>query len=72
MSKHPDMAGKLEDIERALRTPLRVIPHRRDPTKRNYYSYLKPIKRYVLVAVKYLNGTGLVITSFLTRTIRRK
>lgn len=69
---HPYMANYLEEVKQALIKPLIIIPHKFDNIKANYYLYLKEEKRYLLVAVKYLNGEGSVITSFITRSIRKR
>ncbi|OIO41954.1 hypothetical protein CO155_01480 [Candidatus Pacearchaeota archaeon CG_4_9_14_3_um_filter_35_19] len=42
------------------------------PYMTNYYKHIKEEKAYLLVGVKYLNGKGFVITSFLIRKIMRR
>ena len=64
---HSYMASKLEDIKNTL-----IIPNKFDDTIKNYYTYYKNKKRYLLVWVKYLNGKGYVTTAFITRKIIRR
>ncbi len=70
--KHTNMSNKLEDIKKALINPTLVMPHRFDDSMRNYYLYYKLKKDYLLVSVKYLNGSGFVATSFITKYIKRR
>jgi len=71
---HPKMSNleKIEEIKDTLIKPDLIVPHKFDDSKRNYYKYYKEKKRYLLVAVKYLNGEGRVSTSFVTRKIIRR
>jgi len=72
ITKHPEMENKLEKIKQVLIKPDLIIPHKFDNTKRNYCVYYKDKKRYLLVAVKYLNGEGYVTTSFMVRNIKKR
>lgn len=69
---HPEMTDKLEDIKKALTKPTLIVPHKFDENKRNYYLHYKEIKRYLLVAVKYLNGEGYISTVFIARNIKKR
>jgi len=71
-SQHSYMANYLEEIKNTLTKPTLIIQHKFDDTKRNYYTYLKNKKQYLLVSVKYLNGEGYVMTAFITRKIIRR
>ena len=65
--KHPEIQQPLLLIERALATPLLIANHPFDPTVHDYYRYekqLDPEARYLKVIVKYLNGTGFIITAY--------
>ena len=68
--KHPDLAGKEEEIKQDLENPDLIAQHKFDENMRNYYKYTKKEKAYLLVAVKYLNGEGFVITSYYMRNIK--
>lgn len=70
-TKHPDLSGKEENIKRALERPDVIIPHKFDRNAGNYYRYDKNEDAYLFVAVKYLNGTGFVITAFYTQQIKK-
>lgn len=66
------MTNYLDEIKNALIEPDVIVPHKFDEIKVNYYLYLKNKRRYILVAVKYLNGEGLVAKAFVTRNIRKR
>lgn len=72
ISQHSYMTNYLEKIKLALLYPDFIAIHSLDETKTDYYTYIKEEKAYLLVGVKYLNGEGFVITSFLTRKLIRK
>ena len=62
--EHPRI-NNLEEIKETITTPLKITPSKYDlENVRYYYSYNKNIKRYLFVAVKYLNGDGFIITSY--------
>lgn len=69
---HKGMELYLDDIKKALLSPTLIVPHKYDVNKRNYYLYFKKKKRYLLVAVRYLNGKGYVSTAFITRKIMKR
>ena len=70
--KHKGIEQRLEDIKKAVLNPTTITTHRYDENRRNYYLYYKERKRYLLVAVKYLNGEGYVSTAFMTRKILKR
>ena len=70
-TKHSDLSGKEEEIKNVLQKPDLILPHKFDEKSRNYYKYDKSEKAYLLIAVKYLNGDGFVITSFYTKYIKK-
>ena len=72
VTKHTNMLGKLEDIKGALVNPLYVVAHKYDERMRGYYLYYKLNRDYLLVSVKYLNGTGFVATAFVTKKIVKR
>ena len=71
VDKHPDMAGKQEEIMKTLEIPEFILPEKFNEKMQNYYKYNKSQKEYLLVVVKYLNGDGFIATSFYTRKIRK-
>ncbi len=67
IKKRPDMASYLEEIKETLRNPLRTRVHNQDINVKYYFRYLKHKRlpnKYLLVAVKYLNITGFIITAY--------
>jgi len=61
----------LEELKKALINPLKITQSKYDPENVcYYYSYNKNFKRYLFVAVKYLNGDGFIITSYHMRKIQ--
>lgn len=70
--RHKGMEQRLEDIKKVLINPTIITPHKYDEDRRNYYLYYKEMKRYLLVAVRYLNGEGYISTAFITRKILKR
>ena len=68
--KHPYMKNYLEEIKETLIHPDKAIKY---PDKGYYYKnykYLKKPNCFVLVIVKYLNGEGFIITSYLEEKLK--
>lgn len=70
--KHPDLSAKEEEIKKVLEKPDLILSHKFDEKMRNYYLYNKDEKTYLMVAIKYLNGEGFVVSSFYTKHIRKR
>ncbi len=69
-TEHPDVTD-IEEIKATIQKPLTVTPSVYDPENVAWnYRYNKDKKRYLMVAVKYLNGEGFIITSHYTRKIK--
>ena len=69
IQEHPHLQN-VEEIREALTNPLKITSSKNDPEwVRYYFRYNKNTKRYLMVAVKYLNGDGFIITAFYRRTI---
>jgi len=60
----------LDELKKTLTTPLKITSSKYDENVCYYYRFNKVIKRYLMVAVKYLNGHGFVITSYYLRNIK--
>ena len=69
--KHPDLAKKEEEIKQTLEKPDLITSHKFDENMGNYYKYNKNERAYLIVAVKYLNGEGYVVTSFYTQQLKK-
>ena len=69
--KHPDLTGKEEEIKQALEKPDKITQHKFDENMGNYHKYNKNEKVYLLIAVKYLNGKGFIVTSFYTQQLKK-
>ena len=68
--RHPDMQNKLIDLQDTLLHPLRITNH--DDAIRYYYRFYKERMsraKYLRVIVKYLNGTGYIITSYFAESL---
>jgi len=72
IQKHPSMHNQEENIQNTITNSTTM---RYDENRINVLYFYKEFKerdaseRYLLVAVKYLNGKGFVITSFFTNKI---
>jgi|SRR3989344_3717592 len=71
--KHPKMdENQLDNIKDTIENQINKKYSEEDSFVRYFYKYFKQNKveeKYLLVAVKYLNGEGFVITSFFTNKI---
>ena len=67
--RHPEMVNKLYDIEKTIRKPHYKLYF--DDNTRKYYKYIKEETKYIMVAIKIINGEGFVITSYLTSRIQK-
>ncbi|MBU2503675.1 MAG: hypothetical protein KJ879_01310 [Nanoarchaeota archaeon] len=65
---HPEII-KPEEVAEVLKKPEIINESDRGENVRWYYKYDKRRKEYFKVSVKYLNGTGYVITAHYTRKI---
>lgn len=66
--KHPSMLGREADVKIALSDADEVRISRSDP---NVYLYYKQFdSRFMCVVVRHENGTGFVITCYLTDNIK--
>ena len=70
VQKHQDLSGSLEKIRETIIEPSFIKENRYEKEIRDYYKYYKEDKRYLLVAVKYLNDEGFTTTSFFTKKVQ--
>ncbi len=68
--QHSEMTGELERIKEVLVFPHKIIRSPRDSYVHYYFQYKKECSKYLMVAVKYLNGEGFIITSFYSTKLR--
>lgn len=71
--KHPQMSNYPEEIADTLKHPLKITDYSLDESVRYYYKYLKNMdvpRKYLIVVVKYLNGSGFVISAFFEKHIK--
>ncbi len=71
ISEHPGLSKDFENLRDTLIGSQIIIKSRYDEKVCFYYSYIKEKNKYLLVAVKYLNGKGFVITSFYVNKLRK-
>lgn len=70
VQEHPYIQN-IEEIRETVINPLKITLSKYDPDHvRYYYRFVKNSKRYLLVAVRYLNGDGFIITAFFRRNIQ--
>ncbi len=68
--EHQDINDS-EELKQTLIGPLKITPSKYDPENVcYYYRYNEKFKRYLFIAVKYLNGDGFVITSYYMKKIQ--
>ena len=69
-ARHPEVASTYE-IQETGSGPLIIKQDKFDALLMYYYRFNNVKKRYLMVAVKYLNGEGFVLTSIYTKNIRK-
>ena len=69
MSEHPDV-NVVEFLSQALIAPVAIRRSKYDERVRWHYLFEKLRRMYLLVAVKYLNGSGFIITAYYVRRIQ--
>ena len=72
MQKHPYIPEQLENIKSAIQNPTTIRYNEDDENVLHYYKEFKnnnPEEKYLLISVKYLNGSGFIITAFFTNKI---
>lgn len=67
--EHPEITD-VEEIKQVLINPIKILQSDRDSSVGWYYLHKKQRKRYLKVAVKYLNGEGYIITAHHTTKIQ--
>jgi hypothetical protein len=66
--KHPEIAGRQQAVQTCLQTPDQIRQSKRDRTVYLFYRSQPPY--HLCVVVKRLNGTGFVVTCYLTDSIK--
>jgi hypothetical protein len=68
---HPEMEGLEDEVRQAVQTPLyRMIFADRDYPEKNIYYRKRNQKTYVKVVVEFLNEDGILITAYLTDSVK--
>lgn len=68
ISKHPDLAGRLELIKSALPAPDEIRRSSRDENILLFYLAMN--ERWAVAVARQLNGEGFLITAYQTDTIK--
>lgn len=66
--RHPEMARNINEIKQAIEGPEFISWQSENVQK--FYIYLKSEEKYIMVAVRILNGDGFVITAYKTKKIQ--
>ena len=69
--EHPLLTNKVEEIEKTIINPSFIKQSSYDENVKFCYTYDKKKEQYLLVAVKYLNSEGFIITSFYVKNIKK-
>ncbi len=67
--EHPNVTN-LYKIITTLTQPTTIKQSRYDQNVRWYYLFIKEKQKYIMVAVKYLNGHGFIITAYYLRNLK--
>ena len=66
--KHPEMSGRVEEIQSCLGSPHHVRRSKKDAAVYLFYQPSGPY--HVCVVVKRLNGDGFIVTCYVTDAIK--
>ncbi len=72
VNSHPIISNNIEEIKKTLQGPLLITKDEYDKQVYFYYKFYKNFKdkkTFLIIVVKYLNGSGFIITSFYTDKI---
>lgn len=67
--KHPIMKGKENLVQEALANPVQVKSSQKDPNVLLYYRAFED--KYICAVVKHENGSGFIITAYVTDKIKK-
>ena len=71
--EHPEVTSYIIRINEILRNPTKIVSHIYNDDIKYFYRYIKEREqksKYLLIIVKYLNGSGFIITTYFTRIIK--
>ncbi len=68
--KHPYIEKYIEEIKETLISPDKLMNYSEKGYYYRNYKYLKKPNYFILVIIKYLNGDGFIITSYLEERIK--
>ena len=68
--EHPELSQYIFKLEEVLQKPLKIMDHEEDEKVKYYYQFIKEKAKFILLVVKYLNGEGYIITSYLIDKIK--
>ncbi|MFH1234565.1 MAG: PBECR2 nuclease fold domain-containing protein [Candidatus Diapherotrites archaeon] len=70
LQSHPEMRGHLSKLTRALESPDEIRASQYDAKVWLHYKFYKSLDKYIVAAVKVLNGNGFIITAYMTDRIK--
>ena len=73
MDEHPYMHKYIEEIKETLQKPDKITSYSFDENVKYFYKNYKHLdkpNKFVLVIVKYLNGEGYIISSYLESKVK--
>lgn len=71
VTRHPEFANQLERIKQTVLTPSFQVQDRTDQDLHYLHTFIKEEKMYLIVAVKYLNGEGFIVTTFTSKNRKK-
>lgn len=70
ITEHAEMSGAMERIRETVERPDTVLDSPNDEKVHYLFRHYKDVKCFLMVAVKYINGDGFIITAFYTTQLR--
>jgi len=71
VTRHPELSNSIETIKQIVLQPLFIVDDNIDSQIKYYHHFFKEIKMYLIVAVKYINRAGFVITAFYSKNRKK-
>ncbi len=65
--RHPELSNKIELIQQTMIAPSFQVQDETNPHLFYNHTYDKEVQLYLIIAIKYLNNEGFIITAFYSK-----
>ncbi len=71
VTRHPELSNSIETIKQIVLQPLFIVEDVADIQLKYHHHFSKEMKMYLIVAVKYINTAGFIITAFYSKNRKK-